>query len=364
MRARGATAWRGRSPTSTPRRSRRPTASARRCSQALGSLADLEPDAAFVEDLGDLADEVIDDLYVRAFHGDPAVPVRRGCRDRPRRDRQPGRPDRQRRRASWRAERRRLAIARASELDRRKQAMAVMTYDDLLTRLRAGARRPERRRRRGAAAGALRGRARRRVPGHRRDAVGDPAPRVRRARPHARADRATRSRRSTPSAAPTSTRISKAAEAAGSHWTLRTNWRSDQGLLDAYDALFAGARLGHAGIEYRTVEAAPAGRSSRLHGGGGVLATPLRLRIVPRRAVEQTDYGYARKPSTRNHIARDVAGRSSRCSTPGRRSRATRRRRSAPAASRSGPATSPCSFAPTARPRRSAPRSRPRRFRR
>ncbi len=39
-----------------------------------------------------------------------------------------------------------------------------------------------------------------------------------------------------------------AAETATNHATLVTNWRSDQGLIDAYDALFAGSQLGHAGI--------------------------------------------------------------------------------------------------------------------
>jgi hypothetical protein len=36
---------------------------------------------------------------------------------------------------------------------------------------------------------------------------------------------------------------------------LDVNWRSDQGLIDAYDALFGGARLGHEGIVYRRVRA-------------------------------------------------------------------------------------------------------------
>ena len=39
----------------------------------------------------------------------------------------------------------------------------------------------------------------------------------------------------------------EAAGAAGSRATLPINWRSDQRLIDAYDALFAGAKLGHAG---------------------------------------------------------------------------------------------------------------------
>ena len=41
------------------------------CQDVLGGLgidADLEPDVAFVEDIDDLVDEVVDDLYVRKFH--------------------------------------------------------------------------------------------------------------------------------------------------------------------------------------------------------------------------------------------------------------------------------------------------------
>ena len=53
---------------------------------------------------------------------------------------------------------------------------------------------------------------------------------------------------------------------AGTRATLEVNWRSDQGLLDAFDALFAGARLGHEGIVYRDVRAAPANVARRMPG--------------------------------------------------------------------------------------------------
>ena len=50
----------------------------------------------------------------------------------------------------------------------------------------------------------------------------------------------------------------EAARQAATQATLEVNWRSDQGLIDAYDALFGGARLGHEGIVYRQVRAAEA----------------------------------------------------------------------------------------------------------
>ena len=36
----------------------------------LGIAGDLEPEAAFVEDVSDLVAEVVDDVYLRTFHGD------------------------------------------------------------------------------------------------------------------------------------------------------------------------------------------------------------------------------------------------------------------------------------------------------
>src|SRR5436305_14892071 len=50
----------------------------------------------------------------------------------------------------------------------------------------------------------------------------------------------------------------EAAREAGSQSTLAVNWRSDQGLIDAYDALFGGAKLGPEGIVYRQVPPADA----------------------------------------------------------------------------------------------------------
>ena len=80
-----------------------------------------------------------------------------------------------------RAMRCRLAHAVRDELEQRKRRLAVMTYDDLLTPAQGRRSTGPKRRRRRASGCAARydGRARRRVPGHRPDPVGDPAPRVR-----------------------------------------------------------------------------------------------------------------------------------------------------------------------------------------
>ena len=70
--------------------------------------------------------------------------------------------------------------------------------------------------------------------------------------------------------------------------TLEVNWRSDQGLLEAYDALFGDARLGHEGIAYRSVRAAGANRAPRLLGAprSGAAA---HARRAPRRPDDRQD---------------------------------------------------------------------------
>ena len=182
------------------------------CQEVLGGLGvagDVERGCELVEDVRDLVEEVVDDLYVRRFHRGGAPPFARAealkiarlAVDNPAAPIEPADapPD------SVPAMRRRLAEAVREELDVRKHRGAVMTYDDLLTRLQADARRAARRGRRAPAARALPRRARRRVPGHRPGPVGHHAARVRRRAAARSCSSATPSRRSTRSAAPTST---------------------------------------------------------------------------------------------------------------------------------------------------------------
>ena len=99
----------------------------------------------------------------------------------------------------------------------------------------------------------------------------------------------------------------KAAEIAGARATLRENRRADQTLIDAYDALFAGANLGHEGITYREVRATPAHRKPRLVGAPSDAA--LRVRVVHRDgpAIQLTQNGFAATDSVRAHVAADLA---------------------------------------------------------
>ena len=93
-----------------------------------------------------------------------------------------------------------------------------------------------------------------------------------------------------------------------SEWTLDVNWRSDQGLLEAYDALFADAQLGYADIAYRRIRAADAHQDSRLI--DAPQSAPLRFRmvhagdgLVPLTAKK----AQPKMPDTRALIARDLA---------------------------------------------------------
>ena len=267
----------------------------------LGIEGDPDPAATFVEDVSDLVDEVVDDLYVRRFlhGGEPAFPRAQAAAVVRAAVENPGVPL-----AEAPGElpqmRRRLAQAARVELERRKQALAIMTFDDLLTRLHAAL---------GDAAAVERLRARYDVvlvdefqdtdpvqwdilrrafdaAGVTLVLIGDPKQAIyafRGADVYAYLD---------------------AAAAARTRATLETNWRSDQSLIDAYDALFGHARLGHEGIVYRRVRAARGDR------GGELPGAPLRVRIVRRDhpGIELTPRARtANKDSAVEYVARDVA---------------------------------------------------------
>jgi exodeoxyribonuclease V beta subunit len=90
--------------------------------------------------------------------------------------------------------------------------------------------------------------------------------------------------------------------------TLVANWRSGEGLVAAYDALFHDATLGHPGIRYEPVEAAPSGRATRL--GGLPTTAPLRIRVLRRdlASVALTPSGeFAESRSARANVLADLA---------------------------------------------------------
>ncbi len=277
----------------------------------LGIAGDVETDITFIEDPTDLVDEVVDDLFVRRFWARDDPPF--GCAearrigrlviDNPEAVLVPSDADP----TSERAMRWRLACAVRDEVGARKRRLKVVSYDDLLTRLASTLKDPER----GTAACArLRERYHVALVDEFQDTdpiqwdimrlafgegnstlvlIGDPKQAIyafRGADVYA---------------------YLQAVQVAGTQATLEVNWRSDQALIDAYDALFGGTKLGHPGIEYRTVRAAPANQERRLR--GAPRGEALRVRIVHRSdgAVKLTPQGWVGAASGRQHIADDLA---------------------------------------------------------
>jgi exodeoxyribonuclease V beta subunit len=280
----------------------------------LGVAGDVEQDVTFVEDLSDLVDEVVDDLYVRRFHRVAAPPfdraealrIGRAAVGNPLAGLEPVERRPEDEAQTW-AMRRRLAQAVRDEVETRKRRGGVMTYDDLLTRLRNALADNEN----GAVACAmLRGQYRVALVDEFQDTdpiqweivhrafgeggatlvlIGDPK-------------QAVYSFRGADVYA-----YLRASASAGIKETLATNWRSDQGLIDALDALFDRAQLGHQGIVHRPVRAAEANRERRLV--DAPVAAPLRVRILHRAdaLVPTTQKGYASKPAAEALIADDLA---------------------------------------------------------
>jgi exodeoxyribonuclease V beta subunit len=274
----------------------------------LGVAGDVERDVVFVEDPRHLVDEVVADLYVRFFHR-PNHPAKFTLAQALKiGELAVGNPDAALMPANAPPDsasqlRYRLAVRVRQEVDRRRRLAAALTYDDLLTRLRDTLADPVRgemacRRLRERYTVALVDEFQDTDPiqweimrrafaegGSTLVLIGDPKQAIyafRGADVYA---------------------YLEAAEMAATQATLEVNWRSDQALLDAYDRLFAGVRLGHEGIVYRDVRAAPANVARRMSG------PPLRVRVLHRDdgLVKLTSAGYASLSESRAVIAADLA---------------------------------------------------------
>ncbi len=281
----------------------------------LGVAGDVEPDATFVEDVADLVEEAVDDLFVRRFHRASDAPpfgraealrLARAAVDKPHARLVPDPPPRTPGEAAW-ATRARLAHRVREEVEARKRRLAVLTYDDLLTRLAATltseATGPR-------AAAMLRERYRVVLV----DEFQDTDPIQWQILQRAFGDgQTTLVLIGDPKQAIYSFRGAdvyaylEAAQTAAARSTLAVNWRSDEALLAAFDALLGGARLGHEDIVARPVQAAEAHREPRLLGAPA--PAPLRVRLLRRGdgLVPLTPRGYARKEAAEDLIARDLA---------------------------------------------------------
>jgi exodeoxyribonuclease V beta subunit len=266
----------------------------------LGTVSDLDPDTEFVEDVSELLEEALDDLYVRRFwsRGEAtfsraeALRIARTAVFSPTARLEPSDEPRE----SAAAMRFRLAEVVRREVEQRKRRLAVITYDDLLTRLNATLA--------GPTGEIARARLRARYEVVLVDEFQDTDPIQWQILYRAFGSGVTLVLIADPKQAIYAFRGADvyaylvAAQMADTRATLRVNRRSDQRLLDAYDALFGNARLGDDGIVYRQVRAADA-----TPGATGAL----RIRVLHRGDVELTPTGYAKAPSARAHVARDVA---------------------------------------------------------
>jgi exodeoxyribonuclease V beta subunit len=271
----------------------------------LGVAGDAEPDAVFVESVDDLVAEVVDDFYVRKFAargaGTPAFDraealrlARRAVGDPQARLAPEAEP-----RGSTAQVRQAFAAAVRTEVERRKRARGLHTYDDLVIRLADALADPAR-----GAAARLRARYRvvlvdefqdtdalqwailRHFAGHvPLVLIGDPKQAIYAFRG---ADVVS---------------YLDAVGHADAHATLARNWRSDAGLLRALEAVFDGAALGDDRIVVRHVESAhPTPRLA-----GAPVDTPLRLRVVPRDGLACSGRGLVLTPDARALVARDAA---------------------------------------------------------
>jgi exodeoxyribonuclease V beta subunit len=249
----------------------------------LGTAGDVDRDVTLVEDVRDLMEEVVDDLYLRKFAHRPnehgfthaeAVTIARKVLDHPDAQVVPAPSDGD----DLHAVRARFAAAFDQEVERRKRARKIMTYDDVLLRLRQTLCDPVRGPR-------ARQRLRERYEVVLVDEFQDTDPVQWEIMQRAFGDHdTTLVLIGDPKQAIYAFRGAdvqaylQAKDAVTSEWTLGENWRSDAPLLEAYDALFGNAQLGQGGIDYRIVRAAAANMEPRLL--GVPVTTPLRVRMV------------------------------------------------------------------------------------
>jgi exodeoxyribonuclease V beta subunit len=251
----------------------------------LGTIGDLDRETEFVEDVSDLLEQTLDDLYVRRFGPRTAGPAKftrsealqiaRAAVFNPKAKLEPEDEPKD----SAAAMRYRLALRVREDLERRKRRFAIMTYDDLLTRLNDILD--------GSNAAAAKQRLQARYDVVLVDEFQDTDPIQWQILSRAfAAEGVTLVLVADPKQAIYAFRGAEvyayleAAKLAGTRDTLLVNRRSDQPLLDAFDALFADARLGHPEIVYRQLRASPAHQTSRLRGAPENAA--LRIRVVHR----------------------------------------------------------------------------------
>ncbi len=281
------------------------------CLQALhelGTAADLDPGTVLVEQLDDLVVEVSDDLYLQ-FYARPGAPAphvdhavarsvaRAAVRDpqallRPD-DAPPGSVD---------DVRVRFAAAVRAEVERRKRALRLLGFDDLLSRLRDALAHP-------VTGGTARARLRERFRVVLVDEFQDTDPVqwdvLRLAFAGSRALVVVGDPKQAIYAfrgADVRAYLAAAGEATARQ-ELDTNWRSDARVLDGLHTLLRGAALGSPEIVVRPVRAGHRGDLL----GPAEDPTPVRLRVLQREGLVSAGRGLVQVDCAREAVARDVA---------------------------------------------------------
>ena len=278
------------------------------CSMVLDSLGvagDSDSRTTLVEDLSDLTDEVVDDLYLRAFAFREEPPlfnradageIARAVVTDPQARIEPEHA------APETPAGRRVAFASAvrTELDRRKRLRGILSYDDLLSQLARALDRDD-----SPARDRMRGRWRivlvdefqdtdpvqwqvldRAFSGHATMVlIGDPKQAIYAFR-----------------GGDVATYLEAKATAAATQ-TLGVNWRSDGPLLRSLQAMLQGAELGDEEIVVHPVDAHHA--ATRLD--GAPVTAPLRLRVVRRSELGRQGSKPLAMGDVRPHIATDLA---------------------------------------------------------
>jgi exodeoxyribonuclease V beta subunit len=291
------------------------------CQLVLGSLGvagEVAEGAGFLEDPGDLVREVVDDLYVAEAHRQSPLPFthRQALEIARCAVSHPATPLVPLPEGTAAAERGRFAQAARTELARRLVDANLLTYEELLSRLAKTLADPHR----GPAACArLQERYRVVLVDEFQDTdpvqwqvvrrafatgpttlvlIGDPKQAIyafRGADVYAYLEA-----------------VRLARQTGGHRYTLNENWRCDQALLDAFDALLSPVNLGHPEIPYRKVVSARPLSQPGISGAPGT--APMRVRVVHardhdelRRAIAKGSDGDIRKAVALNWVASDLA---------------------------------------------------------
>ena len=277
--------------------------------RGLGVAGDSDPHARLVEDLSDLRDEVVDDLYIRGFAGGgtPAFTrkrageIARAVTENPHAELDP------RALEGGTADARMLGFAHRvrEEMDRRKRRLGVLGYDDLLSHL-ADALEDE--------DSPARERMRRRWRVVLVDEFQDTDPVQWQILDRAFSGHSTLVLIGDPKQAiygfrggDVDTYLTASGTATTRH-TLDTNHRSDGPLVRRLAALLGGAELGDPEIVVHPVRAGQEGTRLSVDGTApDGLLDPVRLRVVPSELVQQPGQQHIAVGAVRPLVARDCA---------------------------------------------------------